>query len=155
MIKMRRDFLTRCCSASDETASGPLPRGIGSQSREQGGNAVKYLGIIAAGLALAAFAGRAEAQGTGATPYPLTEMNFDMWCQEEQHLPPARCDKRLPEDDAAFQAYRNKIETYEIPYLQRKRDEQTLNRVILHNDPVDHPTLPSQPQTGQPQGRGQ
>lgn len=109
---------------------------------------MKRSGVAAAGLALAIFALRAHAQGD--KPYPLNEMNFDMWCQEEQHLPPARCDKRLPEDDAAFQAYRNKIEAYEIPFLQRKHDEQTLNREILHNDPVDHPTLPSQPQTGQP-----
>jgi hypothetical protein len=115
-----------------------------------GAIAVKLSGIAAAGVAIAVFALRAQAQGD--KPYPLNEMNFDMWCQEEQHLPPARCDKRLPEDDAAFQAYRNHIENYEIPFLQRKSDEQTLNRVILHNDPVDHPTRPSQPQTEQPQG---
>jgi len=110
---------------------------------------MKLFGIAAAGLVLAVFVARAEAQGEQS--YALTEMNFDMWCQEEQHLPASRCDKRLPEDDAAFQAYRNKIETYEIPYLQRKRHEQTLNSVILHNDPVDHPTRPSQPQAEQPQ----
>jgi len=116
----------------------------------RGAIAVKFVGIAAASIALAVFAVRALAQGDKA--YPLNEMNFDMWCQEEQHLPPARCDKRLPEDDAAFQAYRSNIENYEIPYLQRKHDEQTLNRVILHNDPVDHPTRPSQPQTEQPLG---
>lgn len=111
---------------------------------------MKLSGIAAATLTLAVFAARTEAQGD--TAYPLTEMNFDMWCQEEQHLPAARCDRRLPEDDAAFQAYVNKIESYEIPYLQRKQDEQTLNRVILHNDPVGAPTRPSQPPTEQPQG---
>lgn len=110
---------------------------------------MKMYGIAAAALALAAFAARSDAQSD--QPYPLTEMNFDMWCQEQQHLPPARCDRRLPEDDAAFQAYRNKIENYEIPYLQRKNHEETLNRVILHNDPVDHPTRPSQPPAEQPQ----
>jgi len=111
---------------------------------------VKFRGIAAVALTLTVFAARAEAQSD--QPYPLTEMNFDMWCQEEQHLPPARCDQRLPDDDAAFQAYVNKIESYEIPYLQRKQDEQTLNRVILHNDPVGAPTRPSQPPTEQPQG---
>jgi len=118
---------------------------------------VKSLAILTAGFVLAAVTTRAEAQTPprGDQPYPLYDMNYDMWCQEEQHLPPERCDKRLPDDDAAFQAYRNKIETYEIPFLQRKRDEQTLNRVILHNDPVDHPTRPSQPQTEQPQDHGQ
>jgi hypothetical protein len=112
---------------------------------------MKAFGIAAAGLVFVAFGVAALAQGE--KPYPLNEMNFDMWCQEQQHLPPARCDKRLPEDDAAFQAYRSNIENYEIPYLQRKRDEQSLNREILHNDPVDHPTRPSQPQTEQPPGR--
>jgi hypothetical protein len=65
-------------------------------------------------------------------------------------LPPDRCDKRLPADEAAFDAYRDKIEKYEIPYLQSKENEQQFNRVILHNDPVDHPTEPSAPQTNQP-----
>ena len=111
---------------------------------------MKRTAIIVASLALALSASRTLAQSD--KPYPLHEMNFDMWCQEEQHLPPERCDKRLPEDDAAFQTYRNTIEHYEVPYLQRRDDEQNLNRVILHNDPVDHPTLPSQPQTNQPTG---
>ncbi|HEY6578563.1 MAG TPA: hypothetical protein VIY09_04520 [Rhizomicrobium sp.] len=111
---------------------------------------MKIIGIVAAGFGIVFFAVRADAQG--AKPYPLHEMNFDMWCQEQQHLPPSRCDKRLPEDDAAFQAYSNKIENYEIPYLRKRDNEETLNRVIIHNDPVDHPTLPSQPQADQPQG---
>ena len=112
---------------------------------------MKTIATVAAGLLLALFAGGAVAQGD--KPYPLHEMNFDLWCQEQMHLPPARCDKRLPEDDAQFQAYRSKIEHYEIPYLQRRDEEQNLNRVILNNDPVDHPTLPSQPQSSQPPGR--
>jgi hypothetical protein len=86
--------------------------------------------------------------------YNVENMNFDMWCQEEQHLPPARCDTRLPEDDAAFNAYRSKIERYEIPYLQQQQHQLQLNHGILHNDPVDRPTEPSQaqapPVTGQP-----
>src|SRR4051794_31287292 len=73
------------------------------------------------------------------TRYDVQQMNFDMWCQEEQHLPAARCDKRLPEDDAAFSAYRSKIERYEMPYLREQDRQQQLNRGILHNDPVDHP----------------
>ena len=103
--------------------------------------------LILASAALAMLASRADAQ---TTRYDLQEMNFDLWCQEEQHLPPERCDKRLPADDQAFEAYRDKIEKYEIPYLQKKEDDQQFNRVILHNDPVDHPTEPSKPQTNQP-----
>ena len=103
--------------------------------------------LVLASLALAALISRADAQSTR---YNLQEMNFDLWCQEEQHLPPDRCDKRLPADNAAFEAYREKIEKYEIPYLQNKENEQQFNRVILHNDPVDNPTEPSQPQNSQP-----
>jgi len=88
--------------------------------------------------------------GAQAGPYKLEEINFDMWCQEERHLPPARCDQRLPPDDADYRAYVSKIETYEIQYLQRKRDEDNLNRTILHNDPIDHPITPSAPQANQP-----
>ena len=99
------------------------------------------------GLAFAIIAGRADAQ---ATSYPLAEINFDMWCQETQHLPPARCDKRLPQDDADFEAFLKTYEKYEIPYLQRRDDSIELNKVILHADPVDHPTEPSAPQTNQP-----
>jgi hypothetical protein len=105
----------------------------------------RTLALAAAALAL--LMGRADAQSTR---YDIQDMNFDLWCQEEQHLPPERCDKRLPADDAAFDAYRNKIESYEIPYLQDKENEQQFNRVILHNDPIDHPTEPSKPQTQRP-----
>ena len=79
-------------------------------------------------------------------PYRLQEMNFDMWCQEERHLPPERCDKRLPQDDAEFTAYRATIEKYEIPYLQKRQQLENLNRVIIHGDPIDHPAEISTPQ---------
>ena len=63
----------------------------------------------------------------------------DLWCQEQAHLPPERCDKRLPADNEAFETYRAKVEAYEIPYLQRKNEEAHINRVLLHNDPIDNP----------------
>jgi len=95
--------------------------------------------------AVVAFAPRAFAQ-----PVHLTEMNFDMWCQEEQHLPPDRCDKRLPEDDKAFQAYQGLIQDYEVPYRQQREQENHFNKVILHNDPVDNPSKPGQPDNPDP-----
>ena len=101
--------------------------------------------MFLAGVALAAFAPRAVAQ-----PVQLTEMNFDMWCQEEQHLPPERCDRRLPEDDAAFQAYVAKIQNYEMPYLHERQQKDQMNRIILHNDPVDHPNGPNKQQNPAP-----
>ena len=73
--------------------------------------------------------------------YPVTEMNFDLWCQEQANLPPERCDKRTPEDNAAFEAYRAKVEAYEIPYLQQKANAARLDRDILRNDPVDNPPI--------------
>lgn len=100
-----------------------------------------------AAMATGALITQADAQ---AGNYKLHEINFDMWCQEERHLPADRCDKRLPQDDADYEAYVAKIESYEIPYLQHKNDEDNLNRVILHNDPVDNPTEPSTPQQVNP-----
>ena len=92
--------------------------------------------IFAAGAALALLWGTAEAQDTR---YDVKTINFDLWCQETQHLPPDRCDKRLPEDEQAFEDYRAKVEKYEIPYLQGRENGAQLNRTILHNDPVDNP----------------
>ena len=79
--------------------------------------------------------------------YQVTEMNFDLWCQEQAGLPVDRCDKRAPQDMAAFEAYRAKVEAYEIPYLQRKNGAARLDRDIMRNDPVDNPPtkdIPSQ-----------
>lgn len=92
------------------------------------------------GLVLAAaMAGFAMPAAAFAAPYDLQTMNFDLWCQETQHLPPDRCDRRLPNDEAEFEAYRAKVEKYEIPYLQGRENGQQLDRAILHNDPVDNP----------------
>jgi len=98
------------------------------------------------------------AAGASAQPMPATPdssrldvktLNFDLWCQETQKLPPDRCDKRTPEDEKDFEAYRAKVEKFEVPYLQEKQSEGSFNRVILHNDPqenpVDHPQQPPAP----------
>jgi hypothetical protein len=71
--------------------------------------------------------------------FKVEEMNFDLWCQEEAGLPPERCDKRSTEDNAAFEAYRAKVEAYEIPYLQQKNKDLRIDRDILRGDPVDNP----------------
>ena len=84
---------------------------------------------------LIALTAPASAQGR----YNVENINFDLWCQETQHLPADRCDKRLAGDEADFEAYRNKVEKYEVPYLKGQENGAQLNRVILHNDPVDHP----------------
>src|SRR3954469_15148970 len=81
----------------------------------------------------------ASAQRNG--NYRVQEMNFDLWCQEQAGLPAERCDKRTDQDNAAFEAYRAKVEAYEIPYLQQKRNAARLDTDILRNDPVDHPPV--------------
>jgi hypothetical protein len=96
-------------------------------------------------VAVSLIAGPALAQRNG--NYPVKEMNFDLWCQEQAGLPVERCDKRSAQDEAAFEAYRSKVEAYEIPYLQQKNNAARLDQDILRNDPVDNPAvkdLPSQ-----------
>jgi hypothetical protein len=94
---------------------------------------------LLAGLLLASAVTAMPAQAQRNGNLPVQEMNFDLWCQEQAGLPPDRCDKRTPDDNAAFEAYRAKVEAYEIPYLQQKASAARLDRDILRNDPVDHP----------------
>ena len=93
------------------------------------------------GAALCACALQSEAQPG---PLKLRKINFDMWCQEHRHLPPARCDKRLPQDDAAFQDYVNTIERYETQRLNSQARERSISRMI-NSDPIDNPIQPSTP----------
>lgn len=90
--------------------------------------------IFLALLLTAAISAPAAAQRN--SNYAVKEMNFDLWCQLQANLPVARCDKRTPQDEATFQAYRAKVEAYEIPYLQRKNADARIDRNILHADPV-------------------
>lgn len=93
----------------------------------------------AAAALLASFALMSPAPVWAQPKYDVQTMNFDLWCQQTAHLPPDRCDKRTPEDEKTFEAYRAKVEQYEIPYLQEKQNQLMLDRDILHNDPVSHP----------------
>jgi hypothetical protein len=94
------------------------------------------MGVLLATVACLS-AAPASAQRNG--NYPVQEMNFDLWCQEQASLPAERCDKRTAQDEAAFEAYRAKVEAYEIPYLQQKQNAARLDTDILRNDPVDRP----------------
>jgi len=81
----------------------------------------------------------APANAQQQTTYDVKTINFDLWCQEQENLPPDRCDKRLPEDEQKFEAFRAKIEKYEISHLQDKERERNFDKNVLHNDPVDQP----------------
>jgi hypothetical protein len=107
------------------------------------------LGVALAALAVSALAQQNPNDRTAR--YPVTELNFDLWCQETEGLPPDRCDKRLPEDDAKFQAYVATIQGYEVPYLQDRQEKADMNRVIFHNDPIDHSHRPGTPSNPAPQ----
>jgi len=85
------------------------------------------------------FVNTVHAQPSTGSNYNVQTMNFDLWCQQQAGLPAERCDKRLPQDEQTFEAYRAKVEQYEIPYLQRKNEEVHLNRTLMHNDPIDNP----------------
>ena len=57
------------------------------------------MGLLLATVAILT-APPASAQRNG--NYPVQEMNFDLWCQEQAGLPADRCDKRTAQDEAAF-----------------------------------------------------
>jgi len=93
-----------------------------------------------ASRALFAAALLVSAGGASAQPrrnYDVPVMNFDMWCQETMTLSFERCSKRQPADLEAFDAFRSKIQAYEIPHLQQKNRDARIESDILHNDPVD------------------
>lgn len=94
--------------------------------------AIALTALMAALFSTAAFA------QTGKN-YDVKTMNFDLWCQEQAHLPATRCDKRTPEDEKTFEAYRAQIERYEVPYLQERQRDLSINRDIMHNDPIGNP----------------
>src|SRR3569623_509023 len=90
------------------------------------------MGLLVAALFVPAATLPVSAQRSNGN-YPVMEMNFDLWCQEQAGYSAERCDKRTAQDQAAFDAYRAKFEAYEIPYLQQKNDAARLDRDILRN----------------------
>ena len=84
-------------------------------------------------------------QAGAQTPYQnVRGSNFDIWCQEHVKLPAARCDQRKPEDEKAYEAYRDKIGDYEESLRLKRQKQERVDKTILHNDPIDNP------QTGTP-----
>lgn len=95
--------------------------------------------VILASLVLAALPALALAQVPGtATTQPLTyaiaTLSFDSWCQEDQHLPPARCDARHQEDVRAFEDYRARVERYDLQYQQDRTKENRFEKDVLQRD---------------------
>jgi hypothetical protein len=93
--------------------------------------------------ALVAAAAGVAVPGSAAAQSPpnrgVETMNFDLWCQEQAALPAARCDKRTPEDESAFEAHQATLEQYDIPYRSALFDQARVNRDIMNSDPIDNP----------------
>lgn len=68
-------------------------------------------------------------------------MNFDLWCQEEAHLPARQCDQRTAADEKAFDDFRHELDPYEAQQLRQAQRDQWLNRDFLENDPIDNPQM--------------
>lgn len=84
-------------------------------------------------------------QARAQTPYQnVRGSNFDIWCQEHMQLPAARCDQRTPQDEKAYEAYRDKIGDYEESLRLKRQKQEQVDKTMLHNDPIDRP------QTGTP-----
>ena len=92
-------------------------------------------------IVFAIFAGSCGAFGAETRGLDVKSMNFDLWCQEQAKLPPARCEKRLPADENAFNSFRKKIEGYEIPYLQEKKRREQTEQDLMHNGPAQPPAV--------------
>jgi hypothetical protein len=92
--------------------------------------------VLSLVILLGVFAGPATAQSEN---YPVEDTNFDLWCQEQAHLSPQRCDRRTADDERAFEDFQRQIDPYEIPYLRRKQAEFEFQRDVLENDPIDNP----------------
>ena len=105
--------------------------------------------VIAA--ALLVFAGGVNAQ-VRRNNYDLQPMSFDLWCQESMSLASERCAKRLPADVEAFEAFRSRIEGYEIEHQQQKNREARIQTDILHGDAVDRSPTRSLQKQGQQGG---
>jgi hypothetical protein len=94
------------------------------------------------GALIAVAASFAAVEPAAAQPNPSHDAdttNFDLWCQEQAALPPARCDKRTPEDESAFEAYQSALEHYDIPRRSAQYNQGRVNRDIMNSDPIDNP----------------
>jgi hypothetical protein len=83
----------------------------------------------------------AGGQSASARDYGLVAMNFDLWCQEEAHLPADRCDQRTASDEKAFEEFQLALGPYEARNLREAQQEQWLDREFLDNDPIDNPSV--------------
>ena len=72
--------------------------------------------------------------------YDVKTMNFDLWCQEPAIcLPRALRQAHAGRRKGPLRPIAPRSSVYEVPYLQQQQHDLTINRDIMHNDPVDNP----------------
>lgn len=109
-------------------------RGCHPRVAARSGAAAVFLFALLIGVAAAG--GHASARD-----YGLVAMNFDLWCQEEAHLPVSRCDQRTAVDENAFENFQRVISPYEAQNLRAAKQEMELRRDFMDNDPIDNPAI--------------
>ena len=92
--------------------------------------------LLATAVSLAAPPAFAQRNGN----YPVEEMNFDLWCQEQAGLPAERCDRRTAADEDAFEDFQQELGPYEAQNQRKAQQELWLDRDFLDNDPIDNPS---------------
>jgi hypothetical protein len=114
---------------------GTLPAPFRSRhsciAAQSGAAALFFLALL---IGLVVLGGHASARD-----YGLVTMNFDLWCQEEQHLPAHRCDQRTAVDEKAFEDFQREISPYEAQNLRRAEQELQLRHDFMEYDPIDNP----------------
>jgi hypothetical protein len=115
--------------------SFPAPfRGCHPRTAARSGAAAVFLFAILIGLV-------ANGVDASARDYGLVAMNFDLWCQEEEHMPVHRCDQRTAVDEKAFEGFQHEISPYETQNLHEAEQELRLRRDFMENDPIDNPEM--------------
>lgn len=76
-----------------------------------------------------------------ARDHALDTMNFDLWCQEEAHLPARQCDQRTAADEQAFEDFQQELDPYKAQQLREAQRDQWLDQDFLENDPIDNPQM--------------
>jgi hypothetical protein len=98
--------------------------------------------LVLASLPALAFAQVPKTATTQPLTYDIETLSFDRWCQEEEHFPPSRCDAHAPDDVAAFEDYRARVERYDLQYQKERTKENAFETDVLKRDPSAPPTQP-------------
>ena len=108
---------------------------------------VAKIGTVAVlALSAAAIHGSWNAHAQAGINAPGTPpLGFDMWCQEIELLPPARCDERRTTDVKSYEQYRSTVERFQQERDARARREKEFTDRLQRD-----PTATGRTQAGSP-----